>query len=37
MDELKNSNDWPQSGLDVHEVVDATEGPTVEKLGSEYD
>ena len=37
MDEPKSSNGWPRSELDVHEVVDVTEGAQEEKLGNEHD
>lgn len=37
MDTLKSENGWPESGLDVRQVIDVTEGDTDEKLGTEYD
>jgi len=37
MGRLKSENGWPESGLDVRQVVDVTERDTDEKLGTEYD
>lgn len=38
MDTLKSENGWPQSELDVRQVVDVTENDTVdEKLGTTHD
>lgn len=34
---LKSENGWPESKLDVRQVVDVTEGDTDEKLGTEHD
>lgn len=37
METLKSENGWPETKLDVRQVVDVTEGDADEKLGTEHD
>ncbi len=37
METLKNENGWPETKLDVRQVVDVIEGDADEKLGTEHD